>query len=400
MCVSAAHAPAGTARSIMSIYFDNNATTALDERVLDAMLPYLREHHANASSLHRGGRTARSAIDRAREQVAALVDAQPDQVIFTSGGTEANNMALKGLAAAMQPACLRISPVEHAAVLEPAAALQRDGWTLETMPVDGDGCVTREAFADAGAVKLASCMLANNETGVIQEVAALADQARSQAIILHCDAVQAAGKMPLSYAQLGVHVMTLSAHKIHGPKGIGALVVDRGTEIAPLLHGGGHEGGLRGGTENTAAIVGFGAAAELAVRELEHRAAHMRRLRDQLEAGLNSIPGVQIFATGAHRLPNTVQFAVAGYEGESLLMALDHHDIAVSSGSACESGSGEPSHVLTAMGIPEQIARGAIRVSFGKDNHSDQVDTFVAVLQQHAGGQVAMGGINPAVLGG
>lgn len=383
----------------MSIYLDNNATTSLDERVLAAMLPFFHGGHANASSLHRGGRSARSAIDKARAQVAALVDARPEQVVFTSGGTEANNLALKGLAASMPAGQLLVSPVEHAAVLEPARVLQQAGWQLDYLPVDEAGCLQMDALGQVHA-QLVSCMLANNETGVIQNVAALARRVREGGALLHCDAVQAAGKQPVSFTQLGVHAMSLSAHKLYGPKGVGALVLDQTLAIEPLLHGGGHEDGLRGGTENTPAIVGFGAAAQLAVAELAERANHMRTLQERLQAGLNAIPGIHIFAATAPRLSNTVQFAVAGYAGESLLMALDRHDIAVSSGSACASGSGKPSHVLTAMGVPDDLARGAIRVSLGKDNSSDEVDTFLDILRQLASGLATMPGINPAVLAG
>lgn len=383
------------------MYFDHNATTPLDESVLQAMLPYLRETYANASSLHQRGRAARAAIDTARAQVADLVSAHPSQVLFTGGGTEANNMAMKGLAARLPVGRILISAIEHPAVLEPGEALARAGWQVEHIPVDTQGRIDINAYAyqlQQGDVRLVACMLANNETGVLQDLPALSKLAREHGAVMHCDAVQAAGKIPLSYRQSGAHTMSLSAHKIYGPKGIGALLLDKGLDIDALLHGGGHERGLRGGTENTAAIVGFGKAAEIASEQLEQWAAHTRELRDHLQAGLTAVPGAELFGAEAQRLPNTLQFSLPGFDGESLLIALDRHDIAVSSGSACASGSGEPSHVLLAMGVARDVAKCAIRVSLGKDNTRDEVDQFLVVLNQLAQGGAAMPSINPAVL--
>ncbi len=387
----------------MSIYFDNNATTKLDEPVLDAMLPYLRETYANAASLHKPGRAARAAIDSAREQVAALVNAHPSQVLFTGGGTEANNMALKGLAARLKPGRILVSAIEHPAVLEPGAALTRSGWQVEQIPVDAQGRLNLQAYArllEKGDVRIVACMYANNETGVIQDIPAISALAREHGALMHCDAVQAAGKLPMHYRQSGAHTMSLSAHKIYGPKGVGALILDKGLDIDALLHGGSHEHGLRGGTENTAAIVGFGKAAELAVQQLEKRRAHTRELRDHLQTGLRAINGIQVFATEAERLPNTLQFSVPGFDGESLVMSLDRYYIAVSPGSACASGSVEPSHVLLAMGLPADIAKGAIRVSLGKDNSQDEVNQLLTVLAQLTQGGAPMPSINPGVLAG
>ena len=387
----------------MTIYFDNNATTRLDEPVLQAMLPYLRESYANASSLHQPGRTARAAIDDAREQVATLVNAHPSQVLFTGGGTEANNMALKGLAARLKTGRILVSAIEHPAVLEPGEVLARAGWQVEHIPVDAQGRLNLDAYTQLlakGDVRIVACMYANNETGVIQDIPAISALAREHGALMHCDAVQAAGKVPLSYRQSGAHTMSLSAHKINGPKGVGALILDKGLDIDALHHGGSHERGLRGGTENTAAIVGFGKAAELAVKELDERSKHTRELREHLQTGLSAIPGIQIFATEAERLPNTLQFSVPGFDGESLLMSLDRYGIAVSSGSACASGSVEPSHVLLAMGLPAETAKGAIRVSLGKDNNLDEVNQMLTVLAQLTQGGAPMPSINPAVLAG
>ncbi|MDT0634364.1 cysteine desulfurase family protein [Spectribacter hydrogenoxidans] len=382
----------------MNVYFDHNATTPLDERVLTAMLPHLRDQFGNAASRHAPGRSARAAIDTAREQVAALVGAHPGQVVFTAGGTEADNMALKGLSACRRGRLL-YSAIEHPAVLETAEAMDVPSATIA---VDGQG---RVDLADldrqlgTGDVAVVAVMVANNETGAIQPVAEVSDRVRAAGALLHVDGVQGAGKLAMRYADTGAHTLAISSHKIYGPKGVGALVLDKRVDIRPLLHGGGHEGGLRGGTENTAAIVGFGAAAELAKAERASRHEHTAGLRDRLQAGLAAaLPEAVIFAAEAERLPNTLQFAVPGFEGESLLMALDQFGFAVSSGSACASGSGEPSHVLLAMGVDPVVARGAIRVSLGKDNTADEIDRFLAVLPQVARSQ-SMPGLNPAVMG-
>jgi cysteine desulfurase len=367
----------------MAVYFDNNATTRLDPRVLEAMLPYLGGPYGNASSLHRFGRAARDAIERAREQVAALVNCQAKEIIWTSGGTESNNLALKGVCEASRPTRLLYGATEHPAVLETAEALRARGWQVETVAIDMNGLIDWPAFERqlaAGPLRLVSLMRANNETGVIQDVARAAPLVHAAGAWLHVDAVQAAGKMPVDFAALQADLMSLSSHKIYGPKGIGALVLRADVELVPLHHGGWQEHGLRGGTENVASIVGFGAAAELAMQELDARVAQQRALRERLEAGLRGVPGVRIFAETSERLPNTVQFALAGYEGEALLMQLDRKGFAVSSGSACASGRGEPSHVLLGMGIEHEVAKGAIRVSFGHDNTAAEVDQFVAVL--------------------
>jgi cysteine desulfurase len=365
------------------IYLDHNATTPLDARVRDAMLPYLQAPYANASSQHRYGRAARDAIETARAQVAVLVGADPGEVIFTSGGTEANNLAVKGIAAASAPGRLLYSGIEHPCVLEPMQALAGRGWAVETVAVDAEGRVDVAAFErqlHGGDVRLVSCMVANNETGVVQDTARLAALARAAGAVFHADAVQAAGKIAVSFPGSGAQLMSLSSHKIYGPKGAGALIADRGLALEPLLHGGGQEKGLRGGTENVAAIAGFGVAAELARAELAARSAHAQRLRDRLEALVRRLPGVRIFSGQAPRLPNTVQFAVPGVHSATLLGLLDKKGFAVSSGSACASGTNEPSHVLLAMGVPAELALCAIRVSFGKDNSEADVDRFAATL--------------------
>jgi len=367
----------------MTIYLDHNATTPLDPRVWVAMAPYLREHFANPSSVHTPGRMVRTAVDQAREQVAALVDVHPSQVIFTSGGTEANNLALKGVMQRFPGQRLAVSAIEHASVLQPAYALAAQGWGMDVIAVDELGRVAVDALAAAvtPGTRLISVMSANNEIGVIQDIALLSEAARRAGVMMHSDAVQAAGKLPLDFSASGVQLLSLSAHKIYGPKGVGALVVGRDVELQPLLHGGGHERGLRAGTENVAGIVGFGMAAELAGAEVAGRAAHGLELRRHLERRLHQeLPELVIVAEAAERLGNTVMILVPGIEGETVLMHLDQAGIAISSGSACSAGTAAPSHVLAALGLVGDTGRSAVRVSFGRDNTLAEVDALVTAL--------------------
>ncbi len=368
----------------MKLYLDYNASTPLDERVLSAMTDCLAGMPGNPSSTHQFGRVVRAQLDRAREQVASLVGVHASQVIFTSGGTEANNLALHAVTAGYAPTSIAVSAVEHPSVLEPARALRASGWQLNEIDVDGQCRVLPEHLKEIlkSDTRLVSVMAANNETGVIQPVAQLADLARTAGAVFHTDAIQAAGKLPLDFAASGAQLMSLSAHKLYGPKGVGALVVDKSLELVPLQLGGGQEYGLRAGTENIAAIVGFGVAAELAVDGLQSRAAKMAALRDRAQAGLQRYPQVTVFAATAERLPNTLQLAVAGLDGETLLMQLDKAGIAVSSGSACSSGKTEPSHVLMAMGVEAELARGAIRISLGRETTDADIDTLLAAFAQ------------------
>ena len=361
-------------------YFDHNATTPVDDRVLAAMLPFLTSFYGNPSSLYRQGRIVRSAIDTAREHVAALVDAPTSQIVFTSGGTESNNLAL----AALSPqGKLAVSAVEHPSITEPALRLQRQGARLSIIAVDADGLITQAAIDRLVKDKpaLVSIMLANNETGVIQDLAPLARQLSANGSTVHTDAVQALGKIPVSFKQLGVHLMSLSSHKLYGPKGCGALVFDKAVAINPVLLGGGQEQDLRAGTENVAAIVGFGKAAELAKTELAQRSAQLLALRTLLEEGLSTLPGLTVFAKQANRLPNTVQFGIPNIDGEMLLMKLDQKGVAVSSGSACASGGNIPSPVLMAMGVEAGLAQSAIRVSLGVTNTPTEIFEFINLLK-------------------
>jgi len=371
--------------NISSMYLDYNATTPMDDRVLEAMLPYLRGHFGNPSSGHQLGRIARAAIDVAREQVAALVNAHPSQVVFTSGGTEANNLAIKGVASRTSPGVMAVSAVEHDSVSGPARTLRKQGWSVDEIAVEASGQIDLQALQDVVSKKpkLLAVMQANNETGVISNLAPIAEAARQCGAVLLTDAIQAVGKIPVDFAATGAHFMSLSAHKIYGPKGVGALVVDKAVDVESLLHGGGHEKGRRAGTENVAAIVGFGMAAELAFNELSSRRDHLQVLHSYLESRLHTeIPQAVIFGHHAERLPNTTFFAVPGLDGETLLMSLDQAGLAVSSGSACSTGEVDPSHVLLAMGIDKDLARGAVRASLGKDTHRGEIDHFVDCFKQ------------------
>ena len=371
------------------VYLDHNATTPLDPAVRAAMLPWLEGLCGNASSRHEYGRQARAAVDLARQQVAAAVNAHPSEVIFTSGGSEANNLFLKGLAACRQPGRLTVSAIEHPCVLQPARQLQRQGWQLREIAVDAQGLVAADDYAAVLAEQpdVLSIMLANNETGAIQDLPQLAQAARAAGAVLHSDAVQALGKMPLDFRALnaaGVQALTLSAHKINGPKGAAALVVDKRLELSPLIAGGGHERGLRSGTENVPAIVGFGVAAELAAARVAEAATQNGQLRTELEAGLRAL-GACIFSSAAPRLSNTSYFALPGIDGETLVGKLDRAGFAVASGAACSSAQPESSHVLQAMGIAPELARGAVRLSFGAGNDAGEVKRFIAALQATVG---------------
>ncbi len=357
-------------------YLDHNATTPVHPAVVKAMLPYLTRQHGNASSRHEFGRAARRAIDEARQRVALAVGAHPTEVVFTSGGSEANNLFIKGAAANLPPGLIAISGIEHPCVREPAKQLQRSGWRLREIAVDGDCRIASADFFAALAERpqLISLMLANNETGVLQDVAAMATatqaaQAGSAAAWFHTDAVQVFGKLPLNFRELngnGVHAMSLSAHKLGGPKGAGALVIDKRVDLQAQIAGGGQERGLRSGTENVPAIVGFGVACEVASAQLLEQSARIRGLRDELERGLAGF-GATLFAAAAPRLPNTVYFAFPGIDGETLVAKLDRAGFAVASGAACSSGNPQASHVLLAMGVDPALARGAVRVSLGAD---------------------------------
>lgn len=363
------------------VYLDWNATAPLDPVVREAMLPWLGLQFGNASSRHEYGRQARAAIDSARAQVAASVGAHLTEVVFTSGGSEANNLFIKGVAACLKPGLIAVSAVEHPCVREPARQLQRSGWTMREIAVDSagriDGDDWRAVLEQRPAI--VSVMRANNETGVLQDVSMLAAQARSVGALFHSDAVQALGKIAIDFRRLGAHALTLSAHKIGGPLGAGALVVDKSVELTPLVAGGGQERGLRSGTENVAAIVGFGAACEVAMQRTALEAARIASLRDELERSLMAL-GVHVFSAGVERLPNTSFFAVDGIDGETLVGKLDRAGFACASGSACSSAQPEPSHTLIAMGVEPGLARNAVRVSLGHGTVAGDIKGFCATF--------------------
>ena len=370
------------------VYFDHNSTTALKTEVLEAMLPFMVHQHGNATSQHSFGRVARTAVEHAREQVAAAVGAYANQIVFTASGTESNNFAVRGICSNLEPAINSVpaqiltSAIEHPCVSRPALAMQVYGWQMHSIKVDSNCNVNMAHLQKMLQVptNLVSVMLANNETGAIQDIAKIAEIARQHKAFVHTDAVQALGKMPVDFFALNVHAMTISSHKIGGPLGAGALVLDKRIDIQPLLYGGGQERGLRSGTENVSAIVGFGAACELAVSNLVAFDMHTKNLRKHLEAGLNKLNAV-IFGHNGLRIPNTSFFAFKNLDGETLVTALDKAGFAVASGSACSSDSGEPSHVLLAMGVDEDLAKGAVRVSFGMSNTLDQVQHFLKALE-------------------
>jgi len=369
-----------------NIYFDHNATTALDSRVLEAMLPWMREQCGNPTSRHMFGRSARGAIEHARTQVAEACGAYASQVVFTASGTEANNFAVKGIAGAKPMMQVLSSAIEHPCVTRPALAMQQLGSTSRQIAVDANGKLDLAQLTTQLTVptSLVSVMLANNETGVIQDIAAIAEAVRAAGAFMHTDAVQGLGKIKVDFSDLNVHAMTISSHKIRGPQGAAALILDKRVDIQPLLHGGGQEKGLRSGTENVVAIVGFGAACELAAANVNNYATHTQALRDQFEQGLSKLMAqlnVHIFGAKVARIPNTSFFAINGIEGETLVMALDRKGYAVASGSACSSDSTDPSHVLLAMGVHEDVARGAVRVSFGMENTAAQVADFLVTLK-------------------
>jgi cysteine desulfurase len=349
--------------------------------VLEVMLPFLHEQCGNASSRHEFGTVARKAVDRAREQVAAIVGAQPAQVVFTSGGTEANNLFIRGVASGMKPGQVAVSSIEHPCVTAPAQDLQRQGWKMRKLKVNRDGQIDLADVDAALAEKTAlmSVMLANNETGVIQDVAAVGERAKRAGAVMHTDAVQALGKIAVEFAALNVQALTLSAHKIYGPKGAGALVVDKRLDLRAVLAGGGQERGLRGGTENVPAIAGFGAACEIAAARLAELSPRLAVLRERLERGLATM-GAVIFGAHVPRLPNTSYFAFRGIHGETLVIELDKAGYAVGSGAACSSTDNAPSGTLLAMGVEPELARGAVRFSLGADNSAEQVDGFLQAL--------------------
>jgi len=377
----------------MRVYLDNSATTAMAAEVIEAMLPYFSDEMGNAQSVHSFGQRAKAAVEKARRRVAALINAEPAEIVFLSGGTEADNLAIRGIAEAHGDHGRHIitTRIEHPAVLATCEALEAGGYRITYLPVSRKGIVSvddlRQAISDD--TILVSIMLANNETGTMQpieEIAALISEARSRGLdhlYFHTDAVQGVGKVPVDVKQLGVDLLSLSGHKIHGPKGNGLLYVRKGTRLAKQLFGGHHERDRRAGTENVPGIVGLGRAAELARTQLSERSSRMRLLRDHLEEQvLSRFDGVTVNGDKELRVPNISNLSFDGVDGESLLIALDLRGIAVSTGSACASGSLEPSHVLQALGLTRAQVRGSLRFSLGAYTTQEEIDYAVAVLAE------------------
>ena len=369
----------------MQIYADNAATTRLSDTALNAMLPYLQGEYGNPSSLHSVGQRAQEALTEARARIAARLGCQPTEVIFTSGGSEADNQAIRSVAAfgKMKGKTHIISTAfEHHAVLHTLEALEKEGFTVTLLDVHGDGMVSAQQVEDAITPEtcLVTVMYANNEIGTVQPIAEIGEVCRRHGVLFHTDAVQAVGHLPVNVAEQNIDLLSLSAHKFHGPKGIGVLYARRGVPIFPLIHGGAQERNRRGGTENIPAIVGMAAALDEACDHLEEDTAKLCALRERLIAGLSNIPHSVLNGHREHRLPGTVNFCFEGIEGESLLLLLDDKGVYASSGSACTSGSLDPSHVLLAIGRPHEIAHGSLRLSLSPDTTQEEVDYMVKAV--------------------
>lgn len=378
-------------------YLDSAATTPMDPRVCAAVADAMATVYGNPSSLYAAGRAAKAAVEKARRQVAALIGAKPEEIFFTSGGSESDNWALKGMAlarrAAGQPCGIVTSAIEHPAVLRTCAWLEAQGIPVTKLPVDAEGLVSPEALDSvlddasndsASAVGIVSVMMANNEVGTIEPIAELARVAHAHGAVFHTDAVQAAGHIPIDVAALGVDALSLTAHKFCGPKGVGVFYVRRGIAIEPLIQGGGQERSLRAGTENVPGIVGLGCAAELAAAELVAEAERLKELRGLLASRVQAIPGCTLHQAedDAQRLPGILNFGITGVRHDALLIRLDRAGFAISAGSACSAGSLEPSHVLAAMGVPSERAQEAVRVSMGRFTTRADVLTFADALAQ------------------
>jgi cysteine desulfurase len=367
-----------------TIYFDHAATTALDARVLDAMLPYFTTEYGNASSIYTLGRHAMQAIDSAREQVAGVLGCRPTEITFTGCGSESDNLAIKGIAYAAQKKGnhLITSSIEHHAVLHTCQYLERSGFNTTYLPVDAYGMIDPDDVGRAitDQTILVSIMYANNEVGTIEPVVEIGRICRARKVPFHIDAVQAGGSLPLHVAELNADLLSLSAHKFYGPKGVGILYVRQGVRLLPQLQGGSQERGRRAGTENVAGIVGAAAALRLAQEELPRVTPHVTALRDHLITGILTIPRSRLTGHPSERLPNNASFCFEGIEGESILLNLDLLGIAASTGSACTSGSVDPSHVLIAMGLPLEWSHGSLRLTLGKENTDADVDTLLSAL--------------------
>jgi len=374
-----------SASSRRRVYLDHSATTPVRAEVMAVMLPYFADKFGNASSIHQWGRETRMAVEEAREKVASLIGANPGEIIFTSGGTEADNLAIRGAAWAYREKGNHVitSAIEHHAVLHTCEALEKDGFRVTYLPCDKFGMIDPESVKKAITKDtiLISIMHGQNEVGTIEPIEEIGKIAKEHGVIFHSDAVQSAGKIPVDVDAMNVDLLTLSSHKIYGPKGVGALFVRKGTKVIPQATGGAHERGFRAGTENVSGIVGFGEACRLAKQELPEESRRLTLLRDKMIRGiLSKIPDTILNGHPTKRLPHNVNVSIKYVEGESVLLNLDLMGIAASSGSACTSGSLEPSHVLLAMGVPHEVAHGSLRMTLGKTNSDKDIDYVLEVL--------------------
>ena len=367
------------------IYLDNAASTQIHESVLDSMLPYLKDQYGNPSSIHRYGRLAHKAIEKARKQIASLINADPSEILITSGGTESNNTVLTGLSTKTSLGQIITSSIEHDAILEPCKKLAQSNFDVVYLPVDQFGMINPLDLKNRISKKtnLVSIMFGNNEVGTIQPIAEISKICNEHKVLFHTDAVQAVGKIPINVKELGIDMLSISSHKLYGPKGIGALYIKSGIDIDPFILGGGQERGLRSGTENVANIVGFGKACELAQNNLDENTCYLRKLRDMLiETILNEIPKVTLNGHPQYRLPNNAHFTFLGINGEDLIIKLDEYEIAASTGSACSVNTQKDSHVLQEMGFSREQITGSLRLTIGIFNDAKEIKHTVDILKK------------------
>ena len=366
----------------MKVYLDHAATTPVDKEVLDAMIDFFNKKFGNASSLHSWGREAKEALEKSREKVAALINADADEIVFTGGGTESDNMAIKGIAFMHGKGHIITSKIEHPAVLETCKYLEKKGFDVTYLPVDKYGMVNPEDVEKEirDDTILITIMHANNEIGTIEPIEEIGKIAKKNNIVFHTDAVQTVGKISIDVKKMNVDMLSISSHKIYGPKGVGALYIKRGIKIEPILHGGGHEKGLRSSTENISGIVGFAKACEIAMKKMKEDAERMKKLRDKIIKNVLEIEEAYLTGHPEKRLPNHASFYFRGIEGESLILMLDSYGIAASTGSACSSKKLQPSHVLLAIGLKPEEAHGSLRITLGRENKEEEIDYFLDVI--------------------